>query len=729
MLKRYVSRLTATRFFKANIRLMAGITLFVWCFMLMYGLLVYKPMYTAESVVMIKDSAIVSAYIEPEQMYSSKTTSSNAANPVLNTMGLLNSAAIMDALWDFFHEKHPEELKKLNIKTRKEWEKFYKDGSSFIKAKNKPGTDLITVSFTWSDPKITREAAEVVLAAFQDASLDLNQAEQRSRSKYLAKQVTDLESELEEVRRRKTAYKQEMKTVNVNSESVELTKLRTRFEEKLNQILARSEGKKAELGRYQTMLGMTPEQALEASAIGMNATLGNLKNEYYTLSQTHAFLTTTLTDKNPKVQEVRNKMIQVEDNIRKELANTLGYESDLQTAIAVADTTRGTVINEMVRTQAEVIFLDQQASALRAKLDEVDAQVAGFPVVEEGISNIEQRERSLSDSLDALRKKYLEAQLREAQTLSNVFIVDEPRLPKQSDFPNPVHLAVISLLLGLGAGLGAVVLRYKLQLDELVPQVVQNIAECLEQRERDMDAIEQSEGGEPGDPLDELFAGKPVLTIEADPETRESTLHSMEETIRAMEAELKNRKAVIEKQQCDMQQREKTLDQLAHEIEEGQRHLVELQNALSARGGKIADREAEIRAQEEKQRRKSEQLRQELARYSKALATRAELLKRKEELLQRKQQAEKQARRARTEKSLNITLARKLKEYNQRQGNAGKAAGKSEELVTLSGSIDSELRNRILARYLGIQKEKEAAPARQQEKSRSAIAATFYSFL
>ena len=81
MLKRYVSRLTSTRFFRANIRLMAGITLFIWCFMLMYGLLVYKPMYTAESVVMIKDSAIVSLISVQELTFlATEVASTTTAN-------------------------------------------------------------------------------------------------------------------------------------------------------------------------------------------------------------------------------------------------------------------------------------------------------------------------------------------------------------------------------------------------------------------------------------------------------------------------------------------------------------------------------------------------------------------------------------------------------------------------------------------------------------------------
>src|SRR5690554_6787566 len=136
MLKYYLFRLTHTGFFRRNARLMAGTMLFVWCWMLMYGLLFYEPSYTSEATVMIRDYAVSTPFLEQKDG-DNRTTSSSAANPVLNTMGLLYSAPISEALYQFFRKKHPEELKRRGIKNRADWEEFFKDGSDFIRAKNK----------------------------------------------------------------------------------------------------------------------------------------------------------------------------------------------------------------------------------------------------------------------------------------------------------------------------------------------------------------------------------------------------------------------------------------------------------------------------------------------------------------------------------------------------------------------------------------------------------------
>ncbi|MBX2860559.1 MAG: hypothetical protein KTR14_04955 [Vampirovibrio sp.] len=550
-----MTRLTDIAFYRHNAKLIAGTLLFVWGWMLMYGVLFYTPSYTAESLVMIKDSAITSGYVEVEQSYSTHTTSSNAANPVLNTMGLLKSATIMDRLWDYFYTQHPEELQKLKIDDKKEWEAFFKDGSHLISAKNKPGTDLIQVKVSWSDPAIAKEAGEIVLTAFQDASLDINQSEQLKRRQYLENQVKDLARQTEAVRRKKSEYKQMAKTVDIAQQRTELTKARVEFESKLNMTLAKADGKRAELARYQKTMGLSPDQALTASAIGMNTTLTKLKNQLYTLSQTHAFLSTTLTDENPKVKEVKAKMDQVEANIRQELKRTLGNDKNLDSLMAVADSSRNTVVGQMVSAQAELIRLNQQAKSLENRLSDIAIEIQAFPTVEEGLAAIEQEERTLSESLDSLRKKAMESRLREAQTLSNVFIVDLPRVPNKADFPTYLHLVVIAVVMGIGAAAGAVCLRYKWDeyqsktIQQVEYQTAQTSQEVLNQDNDvlldDLFAVNKvlagMRQGQPENLLPEPVrqpAQQPEASVTCENDSVEETLDSLSELISALDDEI-----------------------------------------------------------------------------------------------------------------------------------------------------------------------------------------------
>lgn len=443
-------------FLHRNRYLIAGAGLFVTFWMLVYTFAVYRPVYAAKSVVIIKDSAITSRYVETEQYYALQTTSSNSSNPVLNTMGILKSGAISDALYVYFQQKRPDELRRNKIKSKADWVKFFQDGSAFIKAKNQPGTDLIEIQFSWRDPVVAKEALAVVTKAFQDASRDLNKQEQISRTKFLHQQVLEIEGQLAEIRKQKSDYQSKQGTVNVEREGNDLAGTRMDLQNRLNQLESQARGKENLARRYQQMLGMSPDKALKATALGQNGTLSKLQDELYRLEQQHSQLSSSLTDTNPKVVEIKVQIEQVKTNIDAEKARTMSKTAAGDTGV-VADPNRAKLVDSMLTAQAEAQDLRTQASVIRGRLGQVSSQIRSFPTLAEGLTNIAQKEASLSTALDNLRKKALEGKLKEEQTLSNVFVVDAPRLPDRPQFPNRNHLLILSLMLGVGAGLAAAV--------------------------------------------------------------------------------------------------------------------------------------------------------------------------------------------------------------------------------------------------------------------------------
>jgi uncharacterized protein involved in exopolysaccharide biosynthesis len=446
-------------FLTRNLGLIALVSLLVATWMLVYTFTMFHPKYGAKATVIIKDSAITNRYVEPEQFYSVQTTTSTSSNPVLNTMGLLKSEAISDALWAYFSEKHPEELKRLKIKTQKEWESYYQDGAAFIKAKNQPGTDLITIQFSWAKPQIAKEALSVVVKAFQDASRDLNKEEQISRTRFLSRQMGDIEAKLQDIRKKKSEYESKKATVSVRREGDDLAGSRMELSNRLAQLQGQAQGKENIVRRYRQMLGMSPEAALRGAALGQNGTMVRLQDELYRLQQHYSLLSSSLTDANPKVREVQAQIDQVRANIELEKNRVGAPKGDDQ---VIADSTRATLISDMLKAQGEAQDLRAQATRIAQRLGQVNADIRNFPSTAVGLTNLEQQENTLSTALDHLRQKVMEGKMKEAQTLSNVFIVDAPRLPEQPSFPNRTHLIVISILLAGAAGVSVAFIKEQL---------------------------------------------------------------------------------------------------------------------------------------------------------------------------------------------------------------------------------------------------------------------------
>ncbi len=450
---------TITAFFKRNALLIAGVGIFVTFWMLVYTFTVFTPQYAASSTVIIKDSAVTSRYVEPDQYFQAPTTSSSSSNPVLNTMGILKSNAISDALWKYMVQFHPEELTQKKIKTQDDWNNFFQDGSAFIKAKNQPGTDLITIQFAWRNKVIAKEGLEVIIKAFQENSRDLNKAEQVTRTAFLGRQVSDLEQQLNAIRRKKSDYQSRKGTVSIQREQDDLAGSRMELENRLNQLESQAQGQENLSHRYQTMLGLTPKQALDATAVGQNSSMSKLQDELYRLEQVRSLLTSTLTDTNPKVSELQAQIDRVKANISTERARTLGGAISKKEGTIISDTPRSTVVGAMVAASANAQDFRTQANVIRARLNQVTSDIKGYPSVVEGLANLSQQENSLSTALDQLRQKVLEGRIKEDQTLSNVFVVDAARTPEKPKFPTQLHLVVISLILGFGVGVASALLK------------------------------------------------------------------------------------------------------------------------------------------------------------------------------------------------------------------------------------------------------------------------------
>lgn len=427
----------------------------IWAWTIIYLIFAFQPQYAAKAMVLIKDSALTSHYVTPDQYYAESTTSSSATNPVLNTMGLLKSQNIGDALYVYFSKHDPETLKKRGIKSAQDWQQFYGDGKKLIKAKNEPGTDLISVQFYWPEAKQAQAGLNVVLNAFQKGSLNINQQEQRNRSRYLQTQVAKVEKDLEKVRAEKSAYKMQVQTGNLAASSENLIKAQVEVANSLSAIRAEASGRNAAFQRYQKMLGMSPETALDATALGLNETLMKLQSDYYQQAKAVAALKATYTDKNPKVKEAMAQLQETEADIKAEAQNVLGKDTTKDPkSIRVSDKTRGDIVGAMVTAQADAIRLNAESNALNERLNQLQGKIEALPTIEERLNQLEDEERSLSGALASLRQKAMEADLKMAETVSNVFIVDAPQQPYSQAFPTGLHVLVMGLALGLAAGLG-----------------------------------------------------------------------------------------------------------------------------------------------------------------------------------------------------------------------------------------------------------------------------------
>lgn len=426
-------------------RLFVTVFLFVWLLTSVYTLVGYKPSYVSSGMVMIKDTALTAKYVTADHY---ETTTAQSTSSVINTMGLLKTTIFMDELWHYFRTQRPEVLAKAKIKDYTGWQKFYGNGHKLIKYSNLPGTDLISMEFKWEDPQIAKEGLEVLLNTFRESSLKINRTEQHERGRYLAQQIEEIQQKLVLVQEQSSLYKSQHGLVNSTEENINLTKAKMDIKTNLAVTNAEAVGKASQVSGYKNLLGMNTRDALRATGLGRNETMGKLQSELYLAQSERATLLTQYTERSVKVQEANNHINELQASIQKEATRSVGSTSSADTQ-TISDETRGHAVGDMVSAATEAQKLSSRNHVLGSYLQQLEARAKALPKIEAKMANFEIEESALRDSLKILKEKELDAKLKETQSLSNVFIVDKPRVPIESSFPRLPHLLAFDFVLGL----------------------------------------------------------------------------------------------------------------------------------------------------------------------------------------------------------------------------------------------------------------------------------------
>jgi len=438
---------------------------------LAYHLFAYTPSFMSEAKVIIKDSAINRRYVEEEQYYALQTTSSHNASPVLNTMQLIYSRMVSQQFYSYLKKYHPEVLDSYDIHSAADWQEFFKDGSDFIMAKNIPGTDIIVMNFNWSDPVIAKEGLGQIIKGFQNASRNVNQAEEIQRSKFIQAQMDDLTQKLVALRGEKSQFQSNTLALDAGIEGNDLASNRLSLKIRLNTLQADLQGKIAEKNRYEKLLGLSSSEAFVAAAVGTNSHLTDQKQKLYNLQQEYARLNSFYTEKSPQVKEVKSQMDQIKANIEQELKQSLGkkYRPGMIDKILITDSSRASLMQQMIRAEADIARMQEESSVIRKGLGEVETRIHAIPGISKNLTELQEKEQTLSNALNALREKQIEATLRQSQTLSNIFVADPPTTPTKAEFPRPIHFYPLALIAAFLLWFGYLVLQEQF-LASLLPQ-------------------------------------------------------------------------------------------------------------------------------------------------------------------------------------------------------------------------------------------------------------------
>lgn len=438
--------------FKKNYRLIIFFSIAGFIAGLMYVVMVFRPMYQSTAKILIKDVSQPGIVTETGTV-NSLSPLARSSNPALTQMEILTSGIISDKVWQKISDKYK-----------------FKDDPKFgaqlmrksIEVENPVGTDIIEIKATWKDPVIARDIAESFVSAYMDSNID-NSKKSIVQSKIsIDNQLSDAEKQLADIREKIKYYRQTNSTVDIAAETQNIVSQISILENRYSDILSSTRAEANKASALSDQMGIDLNKALEGVAIGHNSNLSILGNRLGEAQEELAGLSTKYANTHPAVAILNSKIEQIKTELADQIKDTIGKEPSSD-EMTISDPVRTEMMQNIVNSEAAYRGFLAQGRILKSAINRLERKKSSMPDKQFILANLAQQEASWTAIVDALKAHQVETRIRESEIVSNISLIDIPRIAIYPIFPGKTVILVFFTLLGFLLGLAGSLIAYLLK--------------------------------------------------------------------------------------------------------------------------------------------------------------------------------------------------------------------------------------------------------------------------
>ncbi|MEI7475428.1 MAG: GNVR domain-containing protein [bacterium] len=427
--------------------LILKIILIMFAWAIIFLCVFYQPKFKSTARVLIKDISNETYVKANDSENSDIKPLTESGNPVFNQIELLSSQELSKYIYAEIQKKYPDEVKNVKIPD--------KLAKTIIKAKNKMGTDTIDIDLAWNNADNAQAFLTIALDGYKKINLDINKEIRTNRRTYIDKNITDIENKLLEVRDKIKTYREGSLAIDVYEESKQSIAQKSDFVSKLETVSADIKSQKSTVKEIENQLSLKAKDAINAVALGSdNETLSDLRSKLNEISQQYAFDLIKNSPTNPKMVALQNQITLIKAQIQSQISLTLGKPAK-KNQINIYDSVRTKLVTDLAAAQSNLMGLEAQERSIKTTINKINKVQEKMPLTQYTLDNLRQDESNLAMAYDELRKKQIEAKIKEAEAVSNIVVIDAPSKPLFPSFPSRFHILFLSLMLGGFLGIAA----------------------------------------------------------------------------------------------------------------------------------------------------------------------------------------------------------------------------------------------------------------------------------
>lgn len=330
-------------------------------------------------------------------------------------------------------------------------------------------TKILEVRYQDSDP----EKIQFVLKELAEGYIKYSKIEQRNsvekglefvngQTKELQKRVKDLQQKIQKLRENYRIVDPEAQGQLLTSRMSEVVKQRQEAQTQLDESKQLYVELQSQLGQ----LGVTPDQAIAATALSEGPRYQELLNQLSALDSKIASESARLTEENPIVQRLLEERERLLPLIEKEASTVIGSGAsgvpNDALSLSSPSSIRQDLTQKLVETTNQIQLLEVRTREIAAVEGQLNQQFRDLPAIARNYNDLQRDLTVATESLGRFLAVRETLQIEASQKTPPWQKLSEPKQPEAPISPNIPRGLVLSAIAGLLAGAGAGFLAEKL---------------------------------------------------------------------------------------------------------------------------------------------------------------------------------------------------------------------------------------------------------------------------
>jgi capsular exopolysaccharide synthesis family protein len=306
------------------------------------------------------------------------------------------------------------------------------------KVKAVPGTEILQISASSSEPAAAAAIVNGVIWAYKELNIQSNKEEAAAARRFIEQQLPRVEEKVLAAESALSRFKDDNGVIVLEEEASNAVARVSELDQQIEQGLAELADVSARANRLQGQLNLTADEALVVSSLnqseGVQEALVYLQNAQTELSEARVLYT----DQHPQVITLLRKQTAARDLLGERINELLGQQNLSAASIqdGLGRLQLGDLRIDLMQNLAE---LDVQATGLERRLQELlqtrvsyEQQINNLPELENQQRQLERQLSASQSTYETLLNQLQEIRVIENQTVGNVQIVSLADVPTQS---------------------------------------------------------------------------------------------------------------------------------------------------------------------------------------------------------------------------------------------------------------------------------------------------------